>query len=94
MSRDFKCPVKSGPYPGGIEILEVSGWDRRVKGEIPRACVEALGIDCSAMDRRDHRGEPLGAVWFTEAQSVKLHAHKHWRDVHSVAPPPFSAVGL
>lgn len=47
--------------------------------EIPRPCVEALGVNCSPLDQRDKRGQQ-GAVWFTREQANAMRSHRHAYD--------------
>lgn len=52
---------------------------RPVIGEIPRSCAEAIGVDCTPLDRRDERGQQ-GTVWFRSDQSERIHRHRHYEE--------------
>lgn len=77
VTDDFLCPLLG--HEGKkhrLEWLQVQGWNRVVKYEIPRPCVEALGVDCTPLDRRDERGHQE-TVWFTSGQAERMRGHRH-----------------
>lgn len=55
------------------EWLVISGWGNggQETGQVPRRVAEALGVDCTPLDRRDSWGRQ-GTVWFTREQSAAL----------------------
>jgi hypothetical protein len=73
--KDFRCPLH---HVAGASLLEWVQIDDHISrapvGEVPRICMEALGMDVSPIDRG-------GTLWITGEQSARLHAHEHWRGV-------------
>lgn len=86
--KDFNCPLTDSggrggtvwfPPGGQVEYLQIQRHGsgllpkyRTVEYEVPRVCAEAIGIDCTAMDRPDR-----GVVWFNREQSEALRSHRH-----------------
>ena len=87
--RDFRCPLRV--RFGDRVRLEWLQINRSVdpggpaEYEIPRLCVEALGIDCSGVGRTGADGHTVAAVWFTREQSDRMRRHRHARIVETAS---------
>jgi len=67
--RDFWCPELRAP----VDYLQIQGWAGAVAYEVPRKCVEALGI--RTLDIPPNGRGPT--IWFTREQAERLRSHKH-----------------
>jgi hypothetical protein len=65
---------------GSTEWCEITRWGGREPGEIPRGVLEAMGIDCSPLDKRDAYGKQ-GTVWFTKDQADAIRRHPQFQRV-------------
>jgi hypothetical protein len=85
--KGFRCPVTTLDQP--LEWVQIQRhgmhWRQAAYAEIPRQCMEAVGINCRPLDERDDRGKQ-GTVWIRADQSEQLRAHKHLRLLSEATP--------
>jgi len=80
MTGDFQCPLSGDERQ--VEYLQISPhtYPPHTKAEVPRVCAEAIGVDCSALERG-------GTIWFTNEQSERLAQHRHYVPVGASGAP-------
>ena len=84
-------PLPLGPHDQVIirrewvEIRRHASSLDTASGWIPRAVLEALGVDCSPLDRGD-------TLWFSRQQSAAMRAHREWHE--GAEPPGYPASGV
>lgn len=74
MTADFDCPGLS--YPLDVIVINDTR-SRRPEYEIPRSCLEAMGITTD--DIPPGGASTGGGVWFSREQADRARAHRHTR---------------